>query len=133
MATPKRPAPGGSPARPAAAGKHRVKAAPDQPAAPAAEPPPKLAAGLADHGDEQPAFGAAGPSAKAAFGADGPAAPTPDQRPWESAGPTGEAMLRLAAVHTACLALSDAAHHLRRTAVTVEAANAMALRRSLTA
>lgn len=44
---------------------------------------------------------------------------------------TGEAMLRLAAIHAACMAMSDAAAHLRRTAVTVEAANTAALTRSL--
>jgi len=134
MAPAKRP--GGPAPKPAAAKPSPSKPASDGPSAVKAEPPPTLAAGLADHDTEQPSAGptsAGGPSAKADLGAGGPSAPTPDQTPWEAAGPTGEAMLRLAAVHTACLALSDAAHHLRRTAVTVEAANAVALRRSLTA
>lgn len=45
----------------------------------------------------------------------------------------GEAMLRLAAVHTACMVFSDAAAHLRRTAMAVEAAGVAALTRSLAA
>lgn len=44
---------------------------------------------------------------------------------------TGEAILRLAAIHAACVAMSDAAAHLRRTSITAEAANAAALTRSL--
>lgn len=134
MVARKRPVPGDPAAAKPAAAKPTPKAAPDKPSAARADPPPKLAAGLADIDTAQAAGGSSsGPSAKAAAFVDGPMAATPDERPWEAAGPTGEAMLRLAAVHTACLALSDAAHHLRRTAVTVEAANAVALKRSLTA
>lgn len=43
----------------------------------------------------------------------------------------GDAVLRAAAIHTACIALSDAAAHLRRTSMLVEAASTAALVRSL--
>ncbi len=49
----------------------------------------------------------------------------------DDVGPTGDAMLRLAAVHAACLVISDAAHSLRRMSLVFEAAATAALVRSL--
>lgn len=55
----------------------------------------------------------------------------PAATPLDGVGPTGDAMLRLAAVHTACLVISDAAHSLRRMSLVFEAAATAALVRSL--
>lgn len=49
------------------------------------------------------------------------------------ASPFGAAALDIAAVQTACIALSDAAQHVRRTAMLAEAATTAALARSLNA
>lgn len=62
--------------------------------------------------------------------------PAPDADPagaphLDDVGPTGDAMLRMAAVHTACLVISDAAHSLRRMSLVFEAAATAALVRSL--
>jgi predicted dinucleotide-utilizing enzyme len=63
-----------------------------------------------------------------------PRAKAPDPAPpLQVEDETAEAILRLAAVQSACIALSDAAAHLRRTSMLVEAASAAALARSLKA
>lgn len=55
--------------------------------------------------------------------------PTPPPAPGHEDVPGG--VLRAGLAHTACILLSDAAQHVNRTAMLVEAATAMALQRAL--